>query len=182
MREGKKRECSSRVRKKGVSLREKENNRVGACGKWKDCRRICTNINKTANARLWHRFFPSLPRLARSHKAAAWILSALNNTKLFILDFIPVISADRRGHSLSLSQSLMHYKYPITTCWLALRGLLAWWWTTLQTKLINGIIVGHTSGQAARTDWVISPHHAAPGLFLNPVWWLTIYCDQTQLG
>lgn len=39
-------------------------------------------------------------RLARGHMAAAWILSALNNTQLFISEFIPVISADGRGLSL----------------------------------------------------------------------------------
>lgn len=67
-----------------------------------------------------------------------------------------------------LSISLMHYKYPITTCWLALWGPVACWRTTLQTKLINSIIIRRTNGQATRTDWVISPHHVAPRPLSEP--------------
>ena len=40
--------------------------------------------------------------------------------------FSPVTAAE--GHGLFLS--LMHHKFPITTCWLALRGPVACWWTT----------------------------------------------------
>lgn len=123
-------------------------------------------------------FFSSLACFPRGHTDGAWTLSALNNRHSFSfqMTFPSFLQKD------VASLSLMHYKYPITTCWLALWDPVACWRTTLQTKLINGIIIRRTNGQATHTDWVILPHHVAWGLFLNPVWWFLSHSNQTQLG